>query len=91
MGYYIGNCPNCGARLIVEYEKANNYFELDLSSSHLEITYIVKCWKCNKIVEATIWADIDEFPLKINLVPEDIGKRFVIIETRNLREEKNEE
>ena len=87
MGYHIGDCPNCGARLLVEYKDANKYYELDLTSSTIELTYIAQCWKCGSIVKATICSNIDEQPMEIKLVSvKEIEEGISSIKTRNLME-----
>jgi len=68
MAYHIGDCPECGARLLIEYKDANKYDDLDLTESYINITYIAECWKCGAHVEATICSNIEEQPMEIHVI-----------------------
>jgi len=87
MAYHVGDCPKCGARLLVEYTNAMRYEDIDLTSSTINLTYIVKCWKCGAIIESTICSNIDEQPMEVNVKEEDgdyLDACYDIVPTRDL-------
>ena len=90
MAYHIGDCPKCGARLLVEYKDANEYEEIDVTESTLDLTYVARCWKCGAIVEADIQSNIDEQAMDIKLTEEQdeviADCLYKIVPTRNLSE-----
>ena len=81
MAYHVGDCPKCGARLLLEYESANDYDDVDLTQSYVELTYTVKCWKCGTVCECVIASNLDEEPMKIKIVRHPDG---IILNTRDL-------
>lgn len=90
MGYHIGDCPKCGARLIVNYEDANKYEDIDLTDSNLEVTYIVECWKCGSMVRSVIASNIDETVMEIKKLRLTQYAINTHIKTRNLEKPKGE-
>lgn len=85
MAYHIGDCPKCGARLLVEFEDANDYYDIDLSTNPIDITYHAKCWKCGTIVEAIISATFDETPMSIYVVQSKYAEHiYNVLKTRDL-------
>lgn len=81
MAYHVGDCPKCHARLLIEYERANDYDDIDLTQSYVEITYTVRCWKCGTVCEVIIASNLDEEPMKIKIVRNPDG---LILDTRDL-------
>lgn len=87
MAYHIGDCPKCNARLLIEYKDANDYYDADLTSSTIDLTYHARCWKCGAIVRAVICSNIEEQPMSIEEIaeePEVADIIFNILPTRDL-------
>jgi hypothetical protein len=64
MNVYIGQCPYCDVRLFVGIE---DYYDIEVDDSGLiTLTYLVQCWKCEKISESIIASNIEEQVMENN-------------------------
>jgi hypothetical protein len=57
MNIYVGQCPYCDVRLLVDIE---DYYDIEVDDCGiLELTYNVQCWKCDKISQSIIAQNIE--------------------------------
>jgi hypothetical protein len=84
MVFRLGNCPKCGARLLIDSNNENDYDEIDVDCTIVNLTYVVKCWKCGSIVKSLIASNIEEVPMKVRIMKRDIP--VIVLETKNLAE-----
>ena len=89
MAYVLGNCPKCGARLLIEDSQGNDYDEIDVDCATVNLTFVVRCWKCGSVVKSIIASNIEEVPMEVKLMKRNIP--MFVIHTKNLEElvEKN--
>lgn len=57
MNIYIGDCPYCKSRLLVEI---NEYYTIEVDDSILILSYIAECWKCGKVSKSELASNIEE-------------------------------
>lgn len=82
MVYFLGNCPKCKARLLLDYVHGNNYNEIDVDGSTITLTFYVKCWKCGAVVKSEIASNIDEVPMLVKVVKRKLP--YIILDTKDL-------